>query len=121
LALRVHQERKRDAGVLAKEAGVVPVAKSDGGEPRPFFLEGLLMFAQLRDVLTAEHSTIVPQKHKHRRAVGPQRAELNRTVVRVGQDDACKLCAERLDHSCPFSTARAWASSWLLEVEIQNG
>jgi hypothetical protein len=53
------------------------------------------VFAQLRDVLAAEHSTVVPQKHEHRWAFGPQRAELYRTVVGVGQDDPRKLCAER--------------------------
>ena len=95
LALRVHQERKRDAGLFAEKAGVVLVAEPDGGESYTFFFEGLLVFAQLRDVLAAEHSTIVPQKYEHRRTLRPQRAELNRTVVRVGQDDARKLRAER--------------------------
>ena len=95
LALRVHQERKGDAGLFAEKAGVVLVAEPDDGEARAFFLEGLLVFAQLRDVLAAEHSTIMPQKYEHRWALRPQRAELNRTVVRVGQDDARKLRAER--------------------------
>jgi hypothetical protein len=30
------------------------------------------MFAQLRDVLTAEDSTIVPQEDDHRRTIRPQ-------------------------------------------------
>jgi hypothetical protein len=46
---------------------------------------------------------------------------LNRPVVRVGQDNPRELCAERLVHVRPFSTARAGPSSWLCKVEIWNG
>ena len=93
-ALLVDQKRKCDADVIAEKAGVMLVAEADGGEPRTFFLEGGFVFAQLRDVLAAEHSTVVPQKDQHRRGVRPQRAELNRAIVRVGQNDPCKLRAE---------------------------
>ncbi len=94
-ALRVHQEREGDAGVLAEKAGVVLVAEPDGGKVCALFAKRLFVFAQLRDVLAAEHSTIVSQKHDHCRTIRPQRAELNRMVVCVGQDDPRKLRAER--------------------------
>ncbi len=36
-ALRVYQERKSDAGLLAEEAGIMLVAEPDGGEARALF------------------------------------------------------------------------------------
>jgi hypothetical protein len=38
----------------------VPVAKADGGERRALIQKGLFVFAQLRDVLAAKNSAIVP-------------------------------------------------------------
>jgi hypothetical protein len=61
-AVLVDQEREIDAGFLLKEAGVVGVAEADGGEGRALFTEGLLVFAQLRDMLAAEDSTVVAKK-----------------------------------------------------------
>ncbi len=55
----VDQERASDAGLLAKDARVVPVAQPDGSQTRAFLLEFPLVLAQLRDVLATEHSAVV--------------------------------------------------------------
>ena len=55
----VDQEGERDAGVLAEHARVISIAQADGGEIRAFGFERVMMFAQLRDMLAAEDSTVV--------------------------------------------------------------
>jgi len=62
-ALRVHQERKCDLGLLAKEAGVAHIAKTDSREIGSLRPELLLMIAQLRNMLAAEDSAVVAEKH----------------------------------------------------------
>ena len=94
LPLLVDQEREGDAGFLAEEAGILPVTEPDGSETRSLFLEGLLVLAQLRDVLAAEDSAIVAEEDQDRRALSPQRAEPERAAFRVGQDDTRELRAE---------------------------
>ena len=71
-ALLVNQERKRNSRFFAKSAGIVRVTEADRGEPSAFGFEFWFILAQLRDVLTAEDSTIVSQKHNHGRTIGPQ-------------------------------------------------
>ncbi len=80
----VNQQREGDAGVLAEEAGVMQVAKSDGGKPPPSLPDGLLVFAQLRDVLPAEHSAVVAEEDEDRGGVGPKGAESNLAPFGVG-------------------------------------
>jgi hypothetical protein len=80
----VNQQREGDAGVLAEQAGVVQVAKSDGGKSRPSFPDCLLVFAQLRDVLPAEHSAVVAEEDEDRGGVGPKGAESNLASFGVG-------------------------------------
>jgi len=63
LALLVDQQRERNARILPEQARVIRVAKSDGRQVDAPFAESLLVFAQLRDVLAAEDSTVVAQKH----------------------------------------------------------
>lgn len=58
---------------FAKDAGVVGVAEADGGQGSASVVEGLLVSAQLRDVLTAEDSAIVTKKDDYRRSFLPQR------------------------------------------------
>ena len=55
----VNEQREMDAGFLAKHAGVVCVRQADGGKGRAFGFELVVVFAQLRDVLAAEDSTIM--------------------------------------------------------------
>jgi hypothetical protein len=64
LAVLVDEQGEVDAGFLLEEAGVVGIAKADGGEGGVFRAEGLLVFAQLRDVLAAEDSAVVAQKNE---------------------------------------------------------
>ncbi len=66
-SIRVDQERESNAGVLAEDASVLHVAESDGGNPGAFELEAFFSFAQLRDMLAAEDSTVVPEKRNHAR------------------------------------------------------
>ncbi len=68
----VNQQRERDSGVLTKNARVVHVAEAYGSNAGPFELKSLFALAQLRDMLTAKHSTVVPQKRNHARDAGPQ-------------------------------------------------
>lgn len=72
LASLIDQEREGDAGLLAKDLCVVPVAQADGRKTRAFFSKRLLALAQLRDVLTAENSTVVSQEYENDGPVGPQ-------------------------------------------------
>lgn len=62
-ALLVNQQREVDSRLLLKNAGVVAIAQADRRERRAFVAEGLLMLAQLRDVLSAKNSAIVPEKN----------------------------------------------------------
>jgi hypothetical protein len=59
-ALLVDQQRKRDAGLLAEHARIMTITQSDGRKRSTFLAEGLLAFAQLRDVLAAKDSSVVP-------------------------------------------------------------
>jgi hypothetical protein len=71
LALVVNEKRESDAGLLAEVAGVTYIAKADGDQLCPALPKLLLEFAQLRDVLTAEDSTIVAQEHHNCGCIGP--------------------------------------------------
>ena len=66
-AFFVHQQRKADAGFVAEGAGIGAIAKPDRGQPSSAFSKRLFVRAQLRDVLTAENSTVMPQEDDHRR------------------------------------------------------
>jgi hypothetical protein len=59
----------------------------------------LLAFAQLRDVLAAKDSSIVPQKNQHCRLTSPQRAEKNLAPVAVREGDIGKSAAEGAVHA----------------------
>src|ERR1051326_5205814 len=71
----VDQQRKRDAGLFPENAGVVSIAQSDRREAGAGGLELALVFAQLRDMLAAEDSSIVAEECHHRGTLLPQRAE----------------------------------------------
>jgi hypothetical protein len=63
------------------------------------------MFAQLRDVLPAEDSTVVAEKDDHRGGVSPQSTQTDRSVVDIRDSQACQLAAERFPHAASFSRA----------------
>ena len=85
--LLVDQQRKIDAGFVAKCARIAEIAQSHGGKLRAFFFKLFLVFAQLRDMLAAENSTVVAQKHDHGRLVLPQRTELDFVPIHIRQHD----------------------------------
>jgi hypothetical protein len=58
----------------------------------------LLVFAQLRDVLTAKDSTIVAKKNDDGWLALPQRTETGFLARGVGEDDVCELFAESFPH-----------------------
>jgi len=60
LALFVDQQGKSYPGFFAENSCIVSVAKADGGERRALIQKGLLVFAQLRDVLAAKNSAVMP-------------------------------------------------------------
>lgn len=88
-ALFVYQQRESDSGVFPEMAGIVEVAETDHHKSGAFAREGLLMFAQLRDVLSAEDSPVVTQKNYDRRRTGPQRSQLHWMTIRVWKRNAC--------------------------------
>jgi hypothetical protein len=97
-ALAVYQKRERDAGFLAEQAGVAGVAQAYRGQVRSFVFERLLMFAQLRDVLAAENSPVVPQKNQHGGLTLPKRAEPDLAPIGIRQHDAGQRLAEGAGH-----------------------
>jgi len=101
LAALVDEEGEVDFGFLLEEAGVVGVAEADGGEGGAFFAEGLLVFAQLRDVLAAEDSAVVAKENQDGGIVFPERAEPDLLAESVGEDDGCELLAEGFGHDGP--------------------
>lgn len=72
LALVVDQQGEGDAGLFAKVARVADIAQADSDKLGAFLPELLLVLAQLRDMLTAENSTVVTEKDDYCRRVGPQ-------------------------------------------------
>jgi hypothetical protein len=98
LALFVDQQRKIDARLLAENARVVAVTKADGRERSTFVQECLLVFAQLRDVLTAKNSSIVAQKNNHGRLALPQRTQPNFFPIGVRKNQIRKPLAQSFAH-----------------------
>jgi hypothetical protein len=68
---------------------IVLVAQPDGGQAGSFLAKLRFVLAQLRDVLAAEDSAIVPQKDHDRGPFGPQRSQPDRMAFRIGQSDVC--------------------------------
>ncbi len=60
--LRIYQERKCDSSLLAKEASVTKIAKTDCGKIDALGAEFIFMVAQLRNMLAAEDSTVVAEE-----------------------------------------------------------
>ena len=79
----IHQQRKADASLRPKRLRVAEIAQPDGRQRRSLIPKGLLMIAQLRNVLAAEDSPIMPQESDHRRPLLPQRSQSHRPRFRV--------------------------------------
>lgn len=71
LAMFVDKQGKVDSRFFLENTGIMAVAKADGREGSPFVEKRLLLFAQLRDVLTAKNSSIVAKKNEDRRLALP--------------------------------------------------
>jgi hypothetical protein len=71
----IDQQRKRDAGLVAKPQGIVHVAEPDRRQSGSRFPELLFVPAQLRDMLATEDSAVVPQEDHGRGVLLPQGAE----------------------------------------------
>lgn len=65
-ALFIDQQGKSDPHLIAKKASVVNTPKANGSKGSASFLNLRLVIAQLRDMVTAENSSIVAQEDKHR-------------------------------------------------------
>jgi hypothetical protein len=100
-AMFVDQQREVDAGFFLENARIVAVAQADGRKRSALVVEDLLVFAQLRDVLTAKNSPIVPKKNNHRRLVLPQRTQANFSATGVRENDIGKLSAQSFPHGGP--------------------
>jgi len=79
-------------------AGVAGVAEADGGESRVLGAEGLLMFAQLRDVFAAEDSAVVAEEDEDDWMRFPERAETDLVAGSVGESDGRETLAEGFGH-----------------------
>ena len=66
LTLVVHQQRKGYARLFTECSGVSAVAQSHRRQRGSALTKRLFVGAQLRDVLSAENSTVVPQENNDR-------------------------------------------------------
>jgi hypothetical protein len=98
LAMLVDEKGEVDSGFLLEKAGVVCIAEADGGERGVLFAEGLLVFAQLRDVLAAKDSAVMAEEDEDDGTRFPERAETNGLAEGVGEDDAGESLAEGFGH-----------------------
>jgi len=86
-ALFVNEQRKGDTRFVAKSARIDAIPKPHCGQGRSAVSESLVVRAQLRDVLAAENSAIVPQENYHRRLADPQRTKAEFLTVCVRQSN----------------------------------
>jgi len=99
LSVFIDQQRKGDPRLVAKRPRILATAKSDGGYSSALLPECVLVSAQLRDMLPAENSPIVPQEHEHDWVGRPERAEPCLGAVAVRKHDVGEPAAERVDHA----------------------
>ena len=101
LAVLVDKEREVDAGLLLKYAGVVGIAETNGGKGGLFFAEGLLVFAQLRDVFATKDSTVMAKEYEDGGMGFPKRAKANGFAKSVGENDTGEPLTECFCHDGP--------------------
>jgi hypothetical protein len=97
--LFIDEKRELDAGFLAEKFGIAGIAQPDYSKMSAFFLELGFKFAQLRDVLAAKNSTVVPKEDHHSRSRLPQGPEASRLAVDIGKGYSSQLAAERFAHA----------------------
>ena len=115
--LVVDQQWKLDTSFLAEESGIAGIAQSNHGKMRALLLEVSFKFAQLRDMLSAENSTVVTKEDHHSRPRLPQGAEPRWLAIGVRKRDSRQFAAERLRHAghCPGSRSRCQAAGQYYE------
>ena len=101
LAVFIDEEGEVDVGFFLEDAGIVGIAEADGGEGGMFFAEGLLVLAQLRDVLAAEDSAVVAEEDEDGGIRFPEGAEADDFAEGVRQRDAGELLTEGIGHDGP--------------------
>jgi hypothetical protein len=97
-AFVVDQQWELDSGFFTEESGVAGIAQSNSSQAGAFPLELFFEFAQLRDMLSAEDSTVVAKKDQYGRSALPQRTEARRLAVEIRERDCRQLAAERFRH-----------------------
>ena len=97
--LGINEQWEGYAGFLAKHAGVVHVAESNRRQRSARLLKRILVLAQLRDMLAAEDSPVVPEEDHDRGVPLPQRTEPNFQTAGFRKHDVCQPCADRSCHS----------------------
>jgi len=96
--LLVYEKREGDAGLLAKEPRVSVIAQAHRSQAGSPIFKRLLVFTQLRDMLAAEESAVVPQENEYRRLPLPKRSEADFPAVDVRQGYRRECFAERAGH-----------------------
>jgi hypothetical protein len=94
----VNQQRESNSGVLAKNACIIAVSQAHRCKICSALVKFRLMFAQLRDVLAAEDSSVMTKKDDDGGPLLPQRAQTDSVAIRVRQGDAREGFAERVGH-----------------------
>jgi len=102
----IDQQRKRDAGLLAKPQGIVHVAEPDRRQRSSRCPELLFVPAQLRDMLATEDSAVVPQEDHDRRVLLPQRAEADGAAAGLRQHDLREPGTQRFHHTLPIKAQK---------------
>jgi hypothetical protein len=103
LSLFINQQREIDSRFFLKNVRVIPISQTDCCQRCSSVFEGLLVFAQLRDVLAAKDSSIVPQKNNHGGFAFPQRTQPNFLPECVRQYNLHKPPAESFLHAAHHS------------------
>jgi hypothetical protein len=93
-AFVIDEKRELDARFLAEELGIAGIAQANDGQMRAFLLELGFKFAQLRDVLSAKNSTVMPKKDHHGWSGFPQGSEPRRLSIGVRKSYSSQLAAE---------------------------
>jgi len=97
-AVLVNQKGKCNACFFPEQLCVIAIAQADGCQLRPQVLKLDFVFAQLRNVLAAEDSTVVTEKHDNGRRLLPERSQAHFVAVRIRQRDSGERFAELVHH-----------------------
>ena len=84
-SLGVNQQWEGNPGFFAKQTCIVHVAQADSSKRGAGLPKFALVLAQLRDMLAAEDSPVMPQKNHNRRALLPQRAQADFSAASLRQ------------------------------------